>query len=274
MLETVTTIQAETLGESALAQTVARAILDAWDSCLAVHVTGLPGSDVDRAWYDRLVEHLGTPVPLAEDARVIDRHAQRTGQRWMEVRYDPQLPGAYRHSKNAQPLHTDGSYISTFPSSTLMFCVHSAASGGETLFLPGTTLVSMLRSHDPRLLSRLETTPIPHARSGDRRCELAIDRTAGGDILVSWNYFCIDSTLMPDVQRLADDFYAFLQSPPIWRACVPVLLQPGDVLVWKDRLVLHGRTSFAASDVSERFIWKCAVDVEELRQEHHDASPD
>jgi alpha-ketoglutarate-dependent taurine dioxygenase len=40
-----------------------------------------------------------------------------------------------------------------------------------------------------------------------------------------------------------------------------VKLRPGDAVVWKDERVLHGRNAFRATEASERFLWKCAVDV-------------
>ena len=40
-----------------------------------------------------------------------------------------------------------------------------------------------------------------------------------------------------------------------------VLLTPGDAVTWKDREVLHGRNAFVANRESERFIWKCAIDI-------------
>jgi hypothetical protein len=69
-----------------------------------------------RAFYEDHFGLIGTPAALAEDVNAGDREAQRTGDIWMEVRYDPSHPDAYRHSANAQPLHTDGSYIPAFPS--------------------------------------------------------------------------------------------------------------------------------------------------------------
>jgi alpha-ketoglutarate-dependent taurine dioxygenase len=40
-----------------------------------------------------------------------------------------------------------------------------------------------------------------------------------------------------------------------------VKLNPGDAVTWKDRRVLHGRNGFQATRESERFLWKCAIDV-------------
>ncbi|MFN5704247.1 MAG: TauD/TfdA family dioxygenase, partial [bacterium] len=97
-----------------------------------------------KSFYESIFKHLGTPVPLAEDVKLGDRGSQRTGEIWFEVRYDPKHPDAYRHSSNAQPLHTDGSYIPNFPSSTLLACEANAGSGGETTFIDSKDLVEIL----------------------------------------------------------------------------------------------------------------------------------
>src|SRR3546814_11115164 len=88
------------------------------------------------------------PVAGVEDEILGSRDQQRTGEIWMEVRYDPQHPDAYRHSANAQPLHTDGSYIPSFPNATLMACVANAGAGGETTFIDADDLV---RSEESRV---------------------------------------------------------------------------------------------------------------------------
>jgi alpha-ketoglutarate-dependent taurine dioxygenase len=40
-----------------------------------------------------------------------------------------------------------------------------------------------------------------------------------------------------------------------------VKLMPGDAVTWKDRELLHGRNAFVANQTSERFLWKCAIDI-------------
>jgi alpha-ketoglutarate-dependent taurine dioxygenase len=204
---------------------------------------------------------LGKPVPLAEDVKVGDRDHQRTGELWFEVRYDPRHPNAYRHSSNAQPLHTDGSYIPDFPNATLLSCVANAGEGGETTFIDAADVVAALEAEDPGLLRELMTTDMPHARSGDSRTERIIEKR-DGKYLVNWNYYCVAPTATGEQRALADRFFAFLDKSPMVRERTKgVLLTPGDAVTWKDREVLHGRNAFSASKESERFIWKCAIDI-------------
>lgn len=239
----------------------ATAILDGWRSGLVVTIEpNRPLEDV-RAFYDTLLPLIGTPCHLAEDVRAGDRDVQRTGELWMEVRYDPAFPDAYRHSPNAQPLHTDGSYIPSFPNATLMCCVANAEDGGETIFIDGKDLHAALRSEAPELLQQLETVEIPHARSGDRRVHPVL-RREDGELRLNWNYYCVDREVPAPVAELRERFFAFLRdSPAVRAALVEVKLRPGHAVTWHDERVLHGRNAFKAGSVSERFLWKCAVDV-------------
>lgn len=239
------------------------ALLDAWneDDNRVFVIRGNSPPAAVRDFYTEWFPYIGTPVALAEDVTVGDRDHQRTGEIWMEVRYDPSFPDAYRHSANAQPLHTDGSYIPDFPAATLMACVANAGEGGETTFISSEDVVASLSAERPELLEYLSTHKIRHARSGDERLEKIIDRS--GDIpLVNWNYYCLDKTNNEEERSATEAFFNFLQtSDEIARRTVQVKLSPGDAVTWKDREVLHGRNSFVATNESERFIWKCAIDV-------------
>ncbi len=214
-----------------------------------------------RAMLTANFQYLGKPVELAEDVNVGDRDNQRSGELWFEVRYDPKHPDAYRHSANAQPLHTDGSYIPDFPNATLLSCVANAGIGGETTFIDAVDLVACLHAEDPELLSELKNCDMPHARSGDFRTEKVIE-VKDDKTLVNWNYYCVAKDIDPARRALADRFFNYLlESPMVQEKTVGVKLTPGDAVTWKDREVLHGRNSFVANAESERFIWKCAIDI-------------
>ncbi len=214
-----------------------------------------------RSFYQSIFPSLGTPRSFAEDVGAGDRNHQRTGQVWMEVRYDPKFPDAYRHSANAQPLHTDGSYIPNYPNSTLLACVVNAGVGGETTFLDLPDLVSILESENPALLQQLRTVIVPHARSGDSRISRILEGD-GLDARIYWNYYCVARDANAEARAVADEFHKFLgSSSEIQRRTLPIKLGIGDGVLWKDDELLHGRNGFKATQTSERFIWKCAFDV-------------
>jgi alpha-ketoglutarate-dependent taurine dioxygenase len=218
-----------------------------------------------QSYYESLFPWIGTPAALAEDAQMTeDRSHQRTGDIWMEVRYDPRFPDAYRHSPNAQPLHTDGSYIPTFPNATLLCCVSNAEDGGETIFLDTPDLVKALQVERPDLFEKLVNVSVLHERSGDAK-DSPILYQKESRWWVNYNYHCVSDKVSEDVRLMIEDFHQFLQtSSMVQKAIQPVKLQPGDAVTWKDNEVLHGRFAFAPKMVSERFIWKCAIDIGEF----------
>jgi alpha-ketoglutarate-dependent taurine dioxygenase len=235
-------------------------LLHAWETKnnkVFVLRTEQPIADV-KTFYNDLFPYLGEPQALAEDATISARDLQRTHAIWMEVRYDPNIQNAYRHSAAAQPLHTDGSYIPHFPS-TLMCCVANTGDGGETIFIDSQDLYSCLADENENLLAQLMTEKILHERSGDTRLEYPI-RKQGNEILVNWNYYCVSPSLSARQETLVEKFQHYLLTSALIKQHIQAIkLQPGDAVVWKDDKVLHGRNAFSATQTSERFLWKCAI---------------
>jgi alpha-ketoglutarate-dependent taurine dioxygenase len=214
-----------------------------------------------KAYYESLFPLLGSPAKLAEDASIIDRNSQRNGAVWMEIRFDPKIKDAYRHSSEAQPLHTDGSYIPDFPNSSLLCCVANAGEGGETVFIDAAAVVSILEKEDKELFDFLSSTIVPHSRSGDTKNQYVIYND-NNIWRVNWNYFCVENNLDVETLRFVERFHLFLKNnQSINSQLLSVKLQPGQAVLWKDNEVFHGRNSFSAVKESERFIWKCAFDV-------------
>lgn len=240
----------------------AKAVLEAWPSCKVVHLAGVsPRLDL-RDFYGRMFDLVGHAEPLAEDATLGTRENQRTGEIWMEVRYDPMIPDAYRHSANPQPLHTDGSYIPGFPNAGFLACKSMPMTGGATVFVDGSDVVSALEAEAPLLLERLKVTAIPHARSGDRRVEPFL-RFRDGEPILNWNYYCVDPEHDSDMSDLKEKLFAFLKDSPIIQARLKrVKLSPGEAVLWKDDRILHGRDGFNPEVVSDRFLWKAQVQVD------------
>lgn len=250
------------LASDATPQDCADAVRAAWTDNKVIHLKGLrPEGDL-RAFYGTFFAHVGHAERLAEDARINDRSAQRTGEIWFEVRYDPEVPDAYRHSANPQPLHTDGSYIPGFPNCGFLACQAMPAEGGATVFIDSVDLVEILRRKAPDLLDALERTPMPHARSGDRRVEPVV-RYEDDEPLLNWNFYCVDDAAGSDAQALRARLFEFLASDDdVQDRIQRVKLSPGEAVLWKDDRTLHGRDGFDASTPSERFLWKAAVQIE------------
>lgn len=240
----------------------ASAVLEAWPGHLVVHLAGLtPDGDL-RDFYGAMFEKIGHAEPLAEDATVGDRNSQRTGEVWMQVRYDPAILDAYRHSANRQPLHTDGSYIPGFPNAGFLACKAMPRSGGATTFIDGRDVVEALETEAPQLYGRLLSVEIPHARSGDQRVAPFV-RFEGAQPVLNWNYYCVDMSASLEVLALRQELFEFLEtSPKIAERLRRVKLAPGEAVLWKDDRLLHGRDGFDPETTSDRFLWKAQVQVE------------
>jgi len=238
-------------------------ILKVWSDDKIKVVVASPDKTIKdvKIFYESIFPFLGRPAHLAEDAMIKDRSNQRTGEIWMEIRFDPKIKNAYRHSKNAQPLHTDGSYIPDFPNSSLLCCVTNSVSGGETVFIDADLIVSILKKEDLKTFEYLASNEIIHSRSGDF-CKEKVLRKNNGKWLINWNYYCIDNNETKETKKIVQKFFDFLKNNHVINEnLLNIKLNPGEAVMWKDNEVLHGRNSFKASSVGDRFIWKCAFDI-------------
>ncbi len=213
-----------------------------------------------KSFYENFINNIGKPYFLAEDATIKDRNLQRTGELWSEVRYDSSIKDAYRHSSNAQPLHTDGSYIPSFPNATLMCCNTNTVEGGETIFLDANDLIYCLEQENKELLESLSNSIVTHARSGDQRIEKVID--LDDDIVkVNWNYYCLGKD-ESNIKVFLEQFFSYLQSSDLIQDKIQMVKTgTGDAMIWKDNEILHGRNGFKTNSNSQRHLYKCALDV-------------
>lgn len=223
-----------------------------------VHLRGLAAGLPAAEWpafYDALTEATGHVLHLDED---FAQGNARTGRKWIEVRYDADIPddAAYRFSKNAQPLHTDESYLSAPAEVMFMHCLVQAPAGGETTFVDADVLWQQLQALAPALAARLLDQPVRFAKADDGRTQPIIAQTPAG-LRLNWNYHCVDPAASPATHALARDFRQFLldhinDSP----AEIALQLAPGEAVAWWDDQVLHGRRAFRATATNDRFLLK------------------
>lgn len=211
-----------------------------------------------REYYNALVEEIGTPVPIAEDYAL---GGAPTGDRWSEIRYRSDVPDleAFRHSKNAQPLHTDESYVSTAAGVMLFYCEAAAPRGGETTFVSGRALVDYMTAEAPELLERIKSVNVRYQKADDFKDRPILEIADDGTVDLNFNYFCLGPDPDPVAEKLNQDFYDFVETQLPSELIVPVGLQPGEGVTWRDDLVLHGRTSFDAVETGDRTIWKTGL---------------
>lgn len=216
-----------------------------------------------RETYDRFTESVGRPIDIAEGYEI---GGAPTGERWSDIRYREDIPdmAAFRHSKNAQPLHTDESYVSSSIGVMLFYCVHAAPRGGETTFVGGFDLLDYLNEREPDLLERLLSVPVQYQKAGDSKTRPIIELLENKRPTFNFNYYCVEPEQDAAALQLNEDFFDFCQNRLPKSLIKSVSLQRGEGAAWKDHLVLHGRNSFDAVKTDDRLIFKTGVILEQI----------
>lgn len=238
-------------------QRVGRELVGAFNRYRAVHVAVdiAPGSD--KLYWDTVSAYIGERMAVDEDPQ----SGRQTDAIWTDISYDPGAPLTFRHSNQAQPLHTDGAYLNLPPPVIFLLCERQAQSGGATLIYDGVELVRLLKKESPNLLDDLYQIKVHFSKQ-------RADPGYYGSILektntipkITWNYFRVDPRQCAVAKKLADSFHDFLTTKVV-NMTLPlrVCLQPGEVIFFHDNCVLHGRESFVASVANERVIWKGGI---------------
>ena len=173
------------------------------------------------------------------------------------------------HSKETILPHTDEPFRYHPPGISLFHCIQSSSDGGgESILLDGFAVVERLRESDPDAVELLSKVPqswyVRHVngelyRADGRLICLDID---GRVIGVRFNDRCHAPVDLPN--HLVDPFYAALRKlsaayndSAFW---LRLLLGPGDLLVYDNERLLHGRNSFQG----DRFLRLCAVERDEF----------
>jgi gamma-butyrobetaine dioxygenase len=151
----------------------------------------------------------------------------------------------------ALSLHTDNPYRAPTPTVQLLHCLASSASGGDTVLADGFRAVARL---GPDRVAALAATPIRYAYR-DEDAELAAEvpvvelDTHGRPVALRVNNR--SKGVPTGTPEAVADWYAayfelldLLDAPD---ARVVFRLEPGNVLVFDNLRVLHGRTAFSAA---------------------------
>jgi gamma-butyrobetaine dioxygenase len=217
-------------------------------------VSVLRGGPAGRAGAVKAIaERLGTAL-----------RATNYGGGTFEVKDKPQ-PNNQAYTTAALPLHTDLPFYSRPPGVQMLHCVSPSADGvgGRSLLVDGLAVSAALAAESPELHEVLLRTPVAFADDNPGRYYLRAEHTileqsgggggGGGGVVVGVNYNegVRDSSLdtLPPVE--VPQFYAALAA--FGRAAhdpanlLELRLAAGDVLVFHNRRVLHGRSAFKAA---------------------------
>ncbi|GIT89757.1 gamma-butyrobetaine hydroxylase [Jannaschia pagri] len=218
-----------------------------------------------KAWGLTIVEGLageGAGISVAERVGFLRRTNFGTT---FEVMSKPD-PNNLAYTSHALPLHTDLPNQEVPPGYQFLHCLENAAEGGGSVFADGVALAEALRETDPEAFDLLATVPVPF-RFHDTETDIRVRRPvitldgAGHVQELRWNAHIADVFDM-EADILAAYYRAYRAYMALTREArfrVEFSLAPGEMVVFDNRRVLHGRAAFDPS-TGRRHLQGCYVD--------------
>ncbi len=171
-----------------------------------------------------------------------------------DVRSVPQ-PENLAYSDLGLGLHTDNPYRDPVPGFQALHVLAASPEGGESLFADGFALAEQVRATDPGAFSLLTRTAVPF-RYRSKDAELYAERpliqlSCRGEVAaVHYNSRSIAPLRLPPGETRA--FYAAYRRFALLlrdsRLQLRLRLADGDLVVFDNQRVLHGRTAFASAN--------------------------
>ena len=175
-------------------------------------------------------------------------------------------PNNLAYTSVALPLHTDLPNQEVPPGYQFLHCLANEATGGGSLFADGFAMAEDLRAEDQEAFRLLCEVRIPfrfHDREADIRVhEPVITLAPSGEVIeIRYNahlagIFDMPADIMPDYYRA---YRAFMAKTRDAKYRVVFRLKAGEMVVFDNRRVLHGRDSFDPS-TGFRHLHGCYVD--------------
>lgn len=185
----------------------------------------------------------------------------------LEAKPNPEIAG---DTAVALDLHTDEPYRIEPPAITFFHVLHQSDAGGDSTMADGLWLAARLRERDPRAFEILATTPARHnrtlaeGRAFDMQAPI-ISRDATGRVTgIRLN----DRGMAPvdcapeQVEPFYDALRTLLSMIYDGEGKVTVKLRSGEMMVFNNQRLLHGRTAFDPG--SRRHVRSCHVDLDEF----------
>jgi gamma-butyrobetaine dioxygenase len=181
---------------------------------------------------------------------LIGRVAETNYGLTFDVRSVPQ-PENLAYSDLGLGLHTDNPYREPVPGFQALHALVTSPEGGDSLFADGFALAAQLRASAPDAFTLLTTTAVPfHYRSADAELFAArplIQLSCEGEVTaVHYNNRSIRvaARTAPEFYAAYRRFAALLREP---RFQLKLRLADGDLVVFDNQRVLHGRTAFTSA---------------------------
>ena len=146
--------------------------------------------------------------------------------------------------------HTDATYSRDAPGLQILLCLRPAMAGGETLLVDGFKAARLLQQEDASAYTTLMQVSVPGEYRGDGvilRAERPVLRCDTAGLLEQVSYNSYDRAPLHVKLETSARFYAAIRAFDriIDRIQVELKLSAGDMLVFDNWRMLHGRASFS-----------------------------
>lgn len=173
------------------------------------------------------------------------------------------------YTSEALPLHIDLINQETPPGYQFLHCLMNDSLGGESTYADGFKIIDELRKTDPKAFHLLTTVTVPmrfHDFETDIRTRKTIINVDENDQLIELRYsphlvdtFDMDEKIMNRFYLAFRKLMVLINDP---RFVISVKMAPGDLCIFDNRRVMHGRNSYKAGDgySGARHLRGCYVD--------------
>jgi len=150
---------------------------------------------------------------------------------WVEIKNVESLSQYFRFSQTKQPLHTDGYHVHGIQYAFLYF-EQQAPEGGETVYIDSPKLKELLIENN---LFDMATSVVFTLKKECQREAPLFDKNTEK---LCWNYYRIINQL-----KAKEKLFQFLDGP-CWKQANRIKLGSGELLIFEDNQILHGREMF------------------------------
>ena len=165
--------------------------------------------------------------------------------------------------------HTDNPYRDPCPTVQLLHCLAAARDGGASRFVDGFAAAECLRDEDPAVFQTLTTTDVTfrfRGRGVDLRARRPLIELDGdGEVrAVSVNNRSMEPLPVDraDTAAFYSAYRAFVDLLDRDDSAIEITLQPGELVAFDNRRVLHGRRAFHATE--RRHLQGCYIDIDTI----------
>ncbi len=186
----------------------------------------------------------------------------------LEAKPKPEIVG---DTALALELHTDEPYRIEPPGITFFHVLSQSEEGGDSTLADGFRLAALLRARDPAAFETLCTIParfhrtLQEGRAFENQAPI-IGRDRDGQVtgirLLDRGLAPVDCT-PAQVEPFYDALRALLGLTYGGEGRITVKLRAGEMLVFNNQRIMHGRTAFDPAD-SHRHVRSCHVDLDEF----------